>query len=189
MSHEKNMVLVLFWVLTALVIPLTWGPVSASATPDPCEIFTRQDAEVLFKEPVSEGKVREASLPAGIACRYSFKKGENVYGVTVRLSTSDAIVEEGIHESAKDVFERQVKARRSNEEASKKLIEIDDLGDGAFWEGTSLWTLKGDYLVIITVHSVLEGSFGSMDEMNAAQQEQDLALSVEVTGTVLERLE
>ena len=189
MRPMQRIWLFLFFIpLSAMAVPSV-APLYASEVPPPCEIFTRQDAEALFNETIPDGKTREASLPSGIACRYTFKKGENVYGITVRLSTSDAIVEEGLHDSAKDVFERQVKARRSNEEAAKKLVEIDDLGDGAFWEGTSLWTLQGDHLVIITVHSVLEGSFGSMDEMNAAQEEQDLELSVEVVRTVLERLE
>ncbi|HOP52969.1 MAG TPA: hypothetical protein PKW31_09020, partial [Synergistales bacterium] len=94
----------------------------------------------------------------------------------------------GIHDSAKDVFSRMVKAQRSNEKAAKKLKVIDGLGEGSFWEGTSLWTLQGDHLVIITVHSLLQGSFSSMDEMNAAQEEQDMGLSMEVANKVLEML-
>ncbi len=188
MIPERVSRLSLSAMLLVIIIVAPASVVLADEALHPCGIFTRQDAEELFKEPVSEGKARETSLPAGIACRYTFNRGENVYGLTVRLSTSAAIAEEGIHDSAKDVYERQVKARKSNEEASKKLKEIEGLGEGSFWEGTNLWTLRGDLLVIITVNSFLEGSFAGMDEMNAAQEDQDLALSIEVTGTVLERL-
>jgi len=188
MSHGEYLVPALFRVLAVLLILLAGGPVLASATPDPCGLFTKTDAESLFKEPLSDGKPREVSLPAGMSCRYTFSKGGSVYGVTVRLATSDSIEKEGIHDSAKDVFSRMVKAQRSNEKAAKKLKVIDGLGEGSFWEGTSLWTLQGDHLVIITVHSLLQGSFSSMDEMNAAQEEQDMGLSMEVANKVLEML-
>lgn len=121
MSHGKYLVPALFRVLAVLLILLAGGPVLASATPDPCGLFTKTDAESLFKEPLSDGKPREVSLPAGMSCRYTFSKGGSVYGVTVRLATSDSIEKEGIHDSAKDVFSRMVKAQRLNEKAAKKL--------------------------------------------------------------------
>ena len=105
------------------------------------------------------------------------------------MSTSGAIRDEGIFDSAKDVFERQIRARKANEETLKKFGEIEELGDGAFWEGTSLWVLKGDVLLIIKVNSPLEGSFKNREALDVAHEEQNLPLSIEVAETVLPRLE
>ena len=58
---------------------------------------------------------------------------------------------------------------------------------GAFWEGTSLYVLKGDILVMVTVHSVLEGSFSNWEAMDAAHEKQNLTLSRKVAETVLSR--
>ena len=49
--------------------------------------------------------------------------------------------------------------------------------------------VAGTNLVIVTVKSPLEGSFKSMDEMNTAMEEQNLAYSMEIMAKVLERLE
>lgn len=154
-----------------------------------CELFTQGDAKALFNEDVSDGVTRETVSPAGNSCRYTFSKDADVFGVTLRLSTSETISEEGIFDSAKDVFERQVSARKANEEALKKFKEIEELGDGAFWEGTSLWVLKGDVLLIIKVSSALEGSFSNREALDAALEERNLSLSLEVAETVLPRLE
>ncbi len=41
---------------------------------------------------------------------------------------------------------------------------------------------------MVTVHSVLEGSFTNREAMDAAREEQNLTLSRKVTETVLSRL-
>ena len=158
----------------------------AEGTPAPCDLFTRADAEALFGEEVSEGVLRDAVSPAGQSCRYSFM---DAFGITLRVATTEAIVEEGIYDSAKDVFDRQVKARKASENASKKYKTVEDLGDGAFWEGTSLWVLEGDVLLIFKVNSVLEGSFESREALDEAKEGQNLKLSLKAAETVLSRLE
>ena len=182
----------LFSVLAILLGITAVCPVSplGAATPlAPCELFTKQDAEAILKESITEERVIEATLPAGLTCRYAYRKEGSVFEVKVRLATDESIAEEGIHDSAKDVFDRQVKARRAHEYASKTLREFEGLGEGSFWSGTSLWALRGDCLVIVTVHSHLKGSFKDMDEMRAAREDQDLGYSKEVMATVMERLE
>ena len=104
------------------------------------------------------------------------------------MSTSEAISEEGIFDSAKDVFERQVSARKANEKALKKFREIEELGDGAFWEGSSLWVLNNDVLLIVKVNSLLKGSFKDKEALDAAQEKQNFALSLVVAEIVLPRL-
>lgn len=104
------------------------------------------------------------------------------------MSTTRAILKEGIYDSAEDVFQRQIKARKNSAYAAKTFKELQGLGAGAFWEGTSLYVLKGNILVIITVRSVLEGSFSNREAMDAAHEEQNLALSLKVADTVLSRL-
>ncbi len=174
-------------IIGFIAVPFIFSPSSrAEATSPPCELFTREDAEALFGEEVSEGVLRDAVSPAGQSCRYSFM---DAFGITLRVATTEAIVEEGIYDSAKDVFERQVKARKASANASKKYNELENLGDGAFWEGTSLWVLEGDVLLIFKVNSVLEGSFESREALDEAKEAQNLELSLKAAETVLSRLE
>ena len=176
-------------VVIMATFPFNGGTVKAEEMFCSCELFTQSDAKALFNEDVSDGVSRETVSPAGNSCRYTFSKNGDIFGVTLRLSTSDAIREEGIFDSAKDVFERQVSARKANEEALNKFKEIEELGEGAFWEGTALWVLQGDVLLIIKVNSALEGSFSNREALDAAREERNLSLSLEVAETVLPRLE
>lgn len=167
-----------------LLSAAAWG----AEVPGPCELFAQADAEALFNEPVSPGVSRETVAPAGKSCRYSFNRDGSVYGVTVRVCTTEEIAEEGIYASAGDVFARQVGARTAHEEASKTFQEVGVTGGEAFWEGTALWVLKGDVLFLVEVHAPLGGSFKDMNEMNAAQEKQNLALARTAAGVILERL-
>ena len=161
---------------------------SSLAAAAPCELYTRADAESLFNEPVSEGISRRTSVPDGESCRYSFKKNGGSYGLTIKVSESAAIKEQGIFESAADIMGRQKKARKASEHATTTFQELPGLGDDAFWSGSDLWVRKGEILLVITVHSVLEGSFQNREAMDAAGNEQDLALSRKVAEAVLSRL-
>lgn len=160
----------------------------AESTLEACGYYTRADAEELFKQSVSDGAARTTMFPAGESCRYSFTEKGDSYGITVRVSTSAAIREEGINDSAADVMTRQKTARKAGGHAADAFRPVPGLGDDAFWNGTDLWVLQGDDLLIIKVHSVLEGSFKDMAAARKARQEQDLALSQKAAQTVLPRL-
>ncbi len=157
-------------------------------TLSPCELFNSADAGALFKETVSEGKFRKTSFPAGESCRYLYRKKGGSYGVTVRISTTAVLRQEGIFDSAADAFARQKKALSSSDYGSKKLRELPNLGDAAFWNGSDLWVLKGDCLMIISVNSFLAGSFKNREAMDKARNEQDLALSRKVAAKALSRM-
>jgi len=182
---------IFYTMIPAMVFVAAFSFFAASAwaegSPRVCELYTQADAEALFSENVSAGVMRQSMLPAGETCRYTFKKNGGVFGVTVKVSTTQAIREEGINDSAEDVFNRQTKARKSSAHAAKKFKEVQGLGRGAFWDGNALRVLKGDVLVIITVHSVLEGSFSNWEAMDAAHEKQNLTLSRKVAETVLSR--
>ena len=178
-----------FLLAAALAALLPSVPACRAEVPGPCGLFAQADAEALFNEPVSPGVSRETVAPAGKSCRYSFRKDGSVYGVTVRVCTTEEIAAEGIFGSAGDVFSRQIGARTRHEEASKTVLEVGVPGAEAFWEGTALWVLKGEVLFLLTVHSPLAGSFKTMDEMNAAQEEQNLALARKAAGVIAGRLE
>jgi hypothetical protein len=184
----KNPVYGVLLLLVPVLLFCAAFPVLAGEAVSPCDLFTRPDAEGLFGCLVSEGVFRVATSPAGGSCRYSYEKESNVYGITVRVANTVSITDEGIYDSAKDVFDRQVRARKASEKASKKFREIKDLGDGAFWEGTSLWMLFEDSLVIIKVSSFLPGSFSGQEQMDSAREEQDLSLSLKATEAILPRL-
>jgi hypothetical protein len=177
--------------LTALSIALTWGLpriIPLAMAYDPCELYSRADAESLFKESVSEGVARETMSPAGRICSYTFKKNGDMYGLKVRISTTSAIQEEGLHDSAADVMERQKKARKASEQAVKTFRAIPELGDDAFWNGSDLWVLKGDVLILVTVNAFVEGSFKDMAAADMAREEQNLALARTAATTILARL-
>jgi hypothetical protein len=160
----------------------------AGASADACGLYTRADAEGLFSQTVSDGVSRTTMFPAGESCRYSFTAKGDSYGITVRISTSAAIREEGINDSAADVMTRQKKARQAGGHAAETFSPVPGLGDDAFWNGSDLWVLQGDALVVVTVHSVLEGSFKDMTAARKAREDQDLALSQKAAQTVLPRL-
>jgi hypothetical protein len=160
----------------------------AVASADACGLYTRADAEGLFSQTVSDGVARTTMFPAGESCRYSFTAKGDSYGITVRISTSAAIREEGINDSAADVMTRQKKARQAGGHAAETFRPVPGLGDDAFWNGSDLWVLQGDTLLIVTVHSVLEGSFKDMTAARKAREDQGLALSQKAAQTVLPRL-
>jgi len=160
----------------------------AGASADACGLYTRADAEGLFSQTVSDGVSRTTMFPAGESCRYSFTAKGDSYGITVRISTSAAIREEGINDSAADVMTRQKKARQAGGHAAETFSPVPGLGDDAFWNGSDLWVLQGDALVVVTVHSVLEGSFKDMTAARKAREDQDLALSQKAAQTLLLRL-
>ena len=156
--------------------------------PHPCELYTRADAEVLFQQQVSEGVRKTTVAPAGQSCRYSFQKRGGTFDLTVRTATTASIREEGIFSSAQDVVLRQKRARTSGEQAAKQFMVVADLGDDAFWSGSSLWVLKGDLLAVIKVNPVVDGLFKNRDAMDAAKSERSLALSRQVAKVVLSHL-
>jgi hypothetical protein len=181
---------VLFIFMT-LAICGSWllpqGPVRAGVSPDACSLYTQADAAALFGHAVSAGLPRTTMFPAGESCRYSFTAKGDSYGITVRISTSAALEEEGINSSAADLMTRQKQARKRGH-AAKTFRPVSGLGEDAFWNGTDLWVLQGDNLLIIKVHSLLAGSFKDMAEARKAREAQDLDLSQKAAQTVLPRL-
>lgn len=178
-------VMVIFIIIFAVTLSPSYGQQKGSL--NPCDLFTKADAEALFKETISEGQAATTSMPAGVSCKYVYKKGGS-YGVTLKVSTRDALKQEGIYDSPKDVFSRQKKARMASESTAKKVKVIPGLGDDAFWNGFDLWILKGDYFINIIPSSYLAGTFKNSEAMEKARYDQDLALSQKVATTVLQKI-
>jgi hypothetical protein len=158
------------------------------ATPNPCDLLTKAEAETLLKEAVSDGQTGKGVMPAVSTCKYSFKKKGATYGVTIKVATTDALRQEGFYNSAKDVFTRQKKARMLSEDTAKQMKAVPGLGDEAFWNGNDLWIIKGDYFVNIVAGSFLEGSFKSTEAMQKARYEKDLELSRKVAEKVVQKI-
>lgn len=177
---------------TTAAIILGWHfpctPTQAAEPSDVCGLYTKIDAEALLKQTVTDGTPRKTVMPAGDSCRYTYSKNGDTYSLKLRVSNSDEIKEEGIQDSASDVMERQEKARMNNPYAAKKFQKIPNLGSDAFWSGEDLWVLKDDTLLIISVHSFLDGSFQDMEAAQMAREEQDKTMSLEVAKTVLGKL-
>ncbi|MEJ2529224.1 MAG: hypothetical protein P8Z39_03840 [Gammaproteobacteria bacterium] len=169
--------------ILSLLLPLTCVQAGEA-----CGLYTKADVETLFKQAVAAGVPHETMLPAGDSCRYSFNKNGETYSLKLRVSHSDAIKKEGIQDSAADVMERQKTARKNSSYAAKKFKQIPNLGTDAFWGGNDLWVLQDDTLLIISIHSFMDGSFPNMQALQQAREQQDKALSVQVAETVLARL-
>jgi len=156
--------------------------------PNPCDLFTKAEAEMMFRETVSDGQTGKTVMPTANTCKYSFKKNGAAYGVTIKIATSDALRQEGFYSSAKDLFTRQKKARMSSEDTAKKMKVIQGLGDDAFWNGYDLWIVRGDYFVNIVSNSFLGGSFKNTEAMQKARYEQDLEFSRKVAEKVIQKI-
>ena len=173
--------------LVALVFSMAFGQMKGGLIP--CDLFTKAEAEALFKVAVSEGQTGETSMPAGVSCRYSFRKKGADYGVTLKVSTLEAIKQEGIYDSPKDYFTRQKRARLASDITAKRLKMMPGLGDDAFWNGFALWIIKDKTCINIVVNSYLKGSFENSEAMEKARYDQDLALARRVAEKVLPRIE
>ncbi len=164
------------------------APISAAGTLEACELLTKVEAEALFNETVWSQRAGKVSAPAGNNCTYFFKKKGGTFSVKLKVSSSEEIKNEGIFKSARDIFDRQKKARMANENTAKQLKSVAGLGDEAFWNGFDLWIVKGDYLVNIFARSPLEGSFKNKEAMEKARADQDLDLSRKVAAKVLPKV-
>jgi hypothetical protein len=98
---------VFFVCMSAVAIVNAAGP-----APDACTLLTKNDAEALFNDKVSSQKVGKVSAPAGNQCTHYFKGKGGSSSVKIKISSSDEIKAEGIFKSARDVFDRQKKARQ-----------------------------------------------------------------------------
>ncbi len=182
------------FILTASTAIFLFTAVFSSAVaqvkgaPNPCELFTKAEAQALFKEAVSDGQTGKSAMPAANTCKYSFKKKGATYGVVIKVATTDALRQEGFYSSAKDVFARQKKARMSSEDTAKKVRVIQGLGDDAFWNGYDLWIVKGDYFINVAANSFLEGSFKNTEAMQKARYEQDLEFSRKAAEKIIQKI-
>jgi len=161
---------------------------SSASAQQACELYTKSDAQSLLSEDNMDVRTRKAMMPAGDICQYIFKKNGDTFGIAIKLSTSRDIKDEGIHDSAMDVFTRQKKARLASDYASRSFQAIQGLGDDAFWNGKDLWILKGDALVVITANAFLKGSFKSSEAAAGAKSEQSLVMSQKAAGVILPRM-
>ena len=97
-----------------MAVVLLSVPAWSGEVPGPCELFAQADAEALFNEPVSPGVSRETVAPAGKSCRYSFSRDGSVYGVTVRVCTTEEIAEEHRLRRRMEVIREFIQARSGN---------------------------------------------------------------------------
>jgi hypothetical protein len=186
MIKTKILIFVLGVSLVALVFSMAFGQTKGGLIP--CDLFTKGEAEALFKAAVSEGQTGMTSMPAALSCRYSFRKRGADYGVTLKVSTLEDIKQEGIYDSPKDYFTRQKRARLASDITAKKFKVIPGLGDDAFWNGFALWIIKDKTCINIAVNSLLKGGFENREAMEKARYDQDLALARMVAEKVLPRI-
>ncbi len=180
---RKSIFFAVISVLSLFVLSIS--SVHAAGPVDACTVFTKADAEALFNVKVTSQKAAKVSAPAGNMCTYYSRAKGDTYSVKLRISSSEEIKAEGIFLSARDVFDRQKKARMANSSTSKKTRNIPALGDEAFWNGNDLWVVKANYLLVVLAHPYLPGNYGSRDAMDKAREQQDFQYSQRMAMTVL----
>ncbi|MHB8111435.1 MAG: hypothetical protein ACYDHW_15525 [Syntrophorhabdaceae bacterium] len=161
---------------------------AAGPAPDACTLLTKSDAEALFNDKISSQKAGKVSAPAGNQCTYSFKGKGGSSSVKIKISSSDEIKAEGIFKSARDVFDRQKKARQANADTAKKMKSMGGIGDEAFWNGYDLWIVRGDYVLVILAHPNLPGQFKNREAMDKAREDLDLNYSQKAATMVLSKI-
>ena len=179
---------VFFSVISLFFVCIMSITAHAAGAVDACSVFNKADAEALFNEKVTSQKAQKVSAPAGNMCTYFFKVKGSTYSVKLKISSSEEIKAEGIFMSARDVFDRQKKARMASADTSKKMRNIPALGDEAFWNGYDLWIVKANYVFVILAHPHLPGSFKSSETMEKAREQQDLNYSQKMAMTVLTKM-
>lgn len=186
-GHMKKFVVVLGMALVVTVFVIASGPlrVGAAGPLDACSLLTKADAEALLNQASSSQKAGKVSAPAGNQCIYFFKKKGGTYSAKLKVSSSEEIKSEGIFKSARDVFDRQKKARMANAATAQKMRSVGGLGDEAFWNGYDLWVLKGGYLLTMLAQDHLAGSFKNTEAMDKARAEQDFNLSQRAASVIL----
>lgn len=172
-------------IVVCVAIALSQVPARAAGPLDACSLLTKADAEALLNQASSSQKAGKVSAPAGNQCAYFFKKKGGTYSAKVKVSSSEEIKSEGIFKSARDVFDRQKRARMANADTAQKMRSLGGLGDEAFWNGYDLWIVKGGYLLTILVQDQLAGSFKSREAMDKARAEQDFNLSQRAASVIL----
>ena len=174
-----------FIIVVLSIFVLAPFTAAAAGPVDACVVFTKADAESLFNAKVSSQKAEKTRAPAGNMCSYFFKIKGGTYSIKVKISSSEEMKAEGIFTSARDVFDRQKKARMANEDTAKKLRNIPAIGDEAFWNGYDLWVVKANYLFVLLAHPYLAGSYASSQVMEKAREEQDLNYTRNLANMIL----
>lgn len=176
------------FIAVVLMVTMLAPSTAAAGSLNPCDLFTKAEAETFLKATISSERSGKAVAPAGSVCTYFYKKKGDTYSLKLKLSSTEEIGKEGIFKSARDAFDRQKKARMANANASKLLKPVTGLGDDAFWSGSDLWIVKGDYLITVLARSPLKGSFKNREAMDKARGEQDLDQSRKVAEKVLPKI-
>lgn len=183
---KKSVIFSVVAVFFTCMLGITAG--HAAGPEDACAFFTKTDAESLLNAKVASQKSQKVSAPAGNLCTYNFKIKGSTYSVKIKLSSSEEIKAEGIFASARDVFDRQKKARMASADSAKKMRMIPALGDEAFWNGYDLWMVRANHLFVILAHPPLPGAFPSSDAMEKAREAQDLSYSQKAAIAILSKM-
>lgn len=174
-------------IVVVLLSIFVFAPLTASAAGavDACVVLTKADAESLFNAKISSQKADKTRAPAGNMCSYFFKIKGGTYSIKAKISSSEEIKAEGIFTSARDVFDRQKKARMANEDMAKKLRNIPAIGEEAFWTGYDLWVVKANYVFVLLAHPYLAGSYASSQAMENAREQQNLNYTRNLANMIL----
>ncbi len=186
---KRSLVLSIIFSVFLLVFYAFAPRAACAAGPiDACSIFTRADAEALFNEKVASQKSEKVSAPAGNMCSYFFKIKGSTYTIRIKISSTEEIKAEGIFKSARDVFDRQKKARMANSDTAKKMRFIPALGEEASWNGFDLWIVQASYLFVIQAHPYLSGSYKTSEAMQNAREQLDLNYSQKMALIILSKI-
>ncbi len=164
---------------------ITFMSTEPTRAADICSLLTQKEAAELIQAKVQEGQVSQGMMPAGPICTYLSLEGDA--SLKYKLSSDKDIKEEGLFDSAADIITRQRKARR-NATISGVTLDVKKIpGDDTLWDGSNLWVVSGDTLLLVTVVHRTEQTFTDMAEMRKELRKERRQCSIKAAEIILER--
>jgi hypothetical protein len=141
---------------------------------DACTLLTKEEIQAVQGEAFKDTKPTEKTS-AGLAvaqCYFELPTASNSVVLTV---TRPAPGGRSPAESWKEIFHREKRAEKKEEEEEREPLKVEGVGDEAFWTGNrvggALYVLKGDSYIRISVG-------GAGDQTQKMEKSKTLAESV-----------
>jgi hypothetical protein len=175
------------------LLSLLTSSLSAETIPNPCKLLSLEEITKIMQIPMKEGRLKDSRKSYnGLSCNYysvdQFGKSGNAK-ITIE-TTEDMKAYDHIFDSAKKMYEKEKYASEQalkRQEKSNSFIELKELGDDAFWNGTILKVLyKDTYLSVY-----ITGGFGltatNSEELKRKSMEKKLGISKQIMRVILTR--
>ena len=165
----------------------------AESIPNPCKLLSLQEVTKIMQIPMKEGRLKDSRKSYnGLSCTYySIDQFGTTGNAKITIETTeDMKAYDHIFDSTKKMYKKEKYASEQalkRQQKSDSFIEFKDLGDDAFWNGTTLKVLyKDTYLSVY-----ITGGFGltaaNSEELKKKSMEKKLGISKQIMRVILTR--